>query len=261
MPRKRTRSRGGSSNLLTRRTLLLLLGGGGFGAASVYGTGAFSDVTGGRSVNIGTADDTSALVGLDVVEPVETGDGSTLVTVTNDTSEPLLVTGTLTAGTDPGVTIPAGSGQRTIASGGTAEFTVDVDPADQPEQIEFSLEAVDTETGDLSVSLSRSTTVESTDPCAGPRREIDGNRKNAVEENKTVVLSSRVSVDSYVDATGCVILNSKATIKSYASAGGAARLGPEAEIKGSVDAGGDVVIGSDAEIKGSIDADGTVTRK
>ncbi|RKS75789.1 polymer-forming protein [Haloarcula quadrata] len=258
MSKHRNRSRGESSSLLSRRRLLLSLVGGGLSGASTHVTGAFSNVAAKRETNIDTADDTSALVGVDVEKPVEATIGSPLVTVTNNTTERLRVDISLTEDID-GVTIPTDTQQQPIPSEREAKFTVDVNPAKQPDQIEFTLEAVDTATGDFSVSLSRSTPVEVTNPCAGPRLVIQEDTEETIDEGKTVELLSNVIVHNHINAAGCVVLNSEAKVKQSVEAGGNVSLGRNAKIKGSVNAGGDVSLGRNAKIKGSVNAGGDVS--
>ena len=222
-------------------------------------TGAFSSVDAGRGVDFDTADDASALVALDIVEPVQTGDGSTLVTVTNNTTGPLAVELTLTAGTDPGVSLPGDQQQKQILPDQSATFSVDVDAAQAPDRIEFALDAVGTGAGSLSVSLSRATTVEETGPCSGPRRVIDQDPGDNVDDDGTVVIAAGLTINGGVTAGGCVILRDGAQVEGDISAGGQVRLGENARGKGDVEAGGDVSFDRNARIEGDIEDSDDVT--
>ena len=161
--------------------------------------------------------------------------------MTNNTSASLRAELTLTNNTDPGVVIPPNPQQQTIGSERWATFRVNVNPADQPDQIEVSLKAVDAETSDLSVSLSRPTTVETVDPCAGPRRVTDGKTQEAIDEDKTVVLSQGINVTDGIDTDRCAILR------------------PNAEVNGNVDLGANILRGKNTTIAGDVDPNGQVS--
>lgn len=90
MGRKRSRSRSRSSGGISRRSLLLLAGVGTASATGAYTTGAFDAVTGDRSFDVGTADDDTAMLGVDIGEP-DGVDGATvtLFEVTNRFGEAL----------------------------------------------------------------------------------------------------------------------------------------------------------------------------
>jgi len=82
MGRKRSRSRGGSGGKISRRSLLLLAGAGTASVTGAYTTGAFDAVAGDRSLDIGTAGDNAALLGIDVPDDEEKRSGSDSDTVT-----------------------------------------------------------------------------------------------------------------------------------------------------------------------------------
>lgn len=238
--------------------ILLIVLGAGWLAVS---TGAISSIDADRTSELSVAGDNSALVGLDVEKPVDAGGGSTLVTVTNNADETLIVEISLTTNTDPGVSIPNGQQEAIILPEESAEFTVNVNPSQQPETIEFDLNAADESNDGISVSLTRSTTVEGIDigACTGPRQVFDQNVNDDIDvKNGSAVLSSNVKVtgDSDVDAADCVIAKNKSQIGGDVSAGAEVRLGENARIKGSVEAGGDVSLGKNARVNDELTAGG-----
>lgn len=85
MARKRNRSRGRSGSGISRRSLLLLAGTGAVSATGAYTTGAFDSVAGDRTIDIGTAGDSDALLTIVPEDDLSgsSGDRVTLFTLTN----------------------------------------------------------------------------------------------------------------------------------------------------------------------------------
>lgn len=245
-------------DFLRNVSLLLIVLGVGWLTVS---TGAFSDINADRTSDVGVANDQSALVGLDIERPVKASGGSTLTTVTNNAEETMEVSISLTEDTDPGVSIPGGQQTETIAPGASTDFTVNVVPAQQPEAIEFKLVATGNRGDGISVSLTRSTTVEEIDigPCAGSRHSFGDVNGGIDVENGTVEIASGAQINGGVEAPGCVILGDGARVNGGVDAGKVVRLGADARVNGGIEAGEDVTLGSDALVQGGVSSGGSVT--
>ncbi|ELZ47781.1 hypothetical protein C463_02156 [Halorubrum californiense DSM 19288] len=77
---------------MSRRAAIGLLLTGGVAAASVEGTGAFSNVTGDRSFSVGTADDANALLGIEANDPPgDDGSSVAIFTLTNRFSDSIAI--------------------------------------------------------------------------------------------------------------------------------------------------------------------------
>ena len=170
MGRKRSRSRSRSESGISRRSLLLLAGTGTVGATGAYTTGAFDAVAGGRILDIGTADDDTALLGISAEDPAgDDGEQVTLFELTNRLgSELTSIDAEIVSGADgpidPGSLrtpdrIPAGGSdvvEGTLSCDGDSEATIEV--------------SIDARGAGESVDLTREVTVSCVaadpDPCA-----------------------------------------------------------------------------------------------
>ena len=85
--RQRSRDRDQSSGLISRRHIIAVLGGGSVGIGALYGTGAFSRVSGPREAEVTAAGDEEALLGFDPNDELEEGDELDLFTLENRFSE------------------------------------------------------------------------------------------------------------------------------------------------------------------------------
>lgn len=121
-------------------------------------TGAFSQITADRGSHVESASDQSALIGLDVENPVDAGQNSTLVTVSNHINRDIEVFLELTENTDDGVTLD--KDQATIPQGSSEVFDVDINTSKRPppQRIEFELTATGP-SDDFSVVLTRNTRI------------------------------------------------------------------------------------------------------
>ncbi|MFD1570518.1 hypothetical protein [Halorubrum laminariae] len=169
MGRKRQRSRGGSSGSVSRRAVLGVLLTGGAAAAGVQGTGAFSSVTGDRQFSVGTAEDDSALLGIEAADPTGTsGDTVTLFTVTNRLSEPLTLeqVGVADGGSFGITRTDLQIDQWTLQPGEATDLKAGLSCASSTtDDVELSIRAVTTDR-DESIELTRSTTVACQPPAA-----------------------------------------------------------------------------------------------
>lgn len=105
--------------------------GAGITGAGLIPSRAFSSVSGGRTVNIGTASDENALLGLFVYDPVEVNKTDPLVDVTNNFSETLTVTVALNDCTQGSLESPSGdtgcSAQAAVDPGNTGTWQITTD--------------------------------------------------------------------------------------------------------------------------------------
>lgn len=154
------------SKRFDRRSVLAGVGSGliGVGVISeLVDTGAFSSLRGSRGVNTSLADESNALVGLDVYSPVQKNSQDPLVKVTNNTGTNTTITVSLsdcTQGTlydpqgDSGCSVTftllsgnSGSVDIVASETGTIPFDVDVDSSELAFQASRATEA---ETGNIS---------------------------------------------------------------------------------------------------------------
>lgn len=94
-------------------------------SAMVLSSGAFTLTQGERTSDVDVASDDSALVELEIAEPVDAEANSKLVSVTNNFEDTSTVRVELMPATAAGVTLV--NPRETIPAGGTESFTVDVD--------------------------------------------------------------------------------------------------------------------------------------
>ncbi|WP_049984335.1 hypothetical protein [Halorubrum sp. BV1] len=169
MGQKRRRSRGNSSGLVSRRAALGVLLTGGAAAAGVQGTGAFSAVTGDRQFSVGTADDDTALLGIEPRDPTGTsGDTVSLLTVTNRFSESLTLeqVGVVDAGSLGITRTDLQIDRWTLQSGESTDIEAELACASgATDDIALAIRAVTTDR-DESIELTRSTTVACQAPAA-----------------------------------------------------------------------------------------------
>lgn len=226
-----------------------------------FSTGAFTQITADRGSTIESAADPAALVGLDIQNPVEATSNSPLVTVTNNINQPLHVTLTLTETTDPGVSLV--SPDATIPKGASAVFDVDIHQlTPPPKEIEFELAATGT-TGGFSVTLTRSTRVESitVGRCAGSTLIIDADHRGDVllgedEDHTDILIKPGVTVHGDIDAPGCVTLEDKARAMGDVTAGEQVTVATKAKVLGDVTAGADTILEDHAQIHGAVEHSG-----
>ena len=161
MTRSRRRSR--SSGFISRRNVLLALGGG-FTGAGIIGTNAFSTASANRGVSVGTANDSNAIVRLEIEDPVQVGSRTRLVDITNNTSATLTYTVSLVDATTGTLYSPDGgsgsSADVTIATGDTK--TIEIEPATDSggEEIDFE---VTVDSTNFEFNATRSTFAEGVD--------------------------------------------------------------------------------------------------
>jgi hypothetical protein len=247
------------------------------GAVALVGfSGAFGAAEVDRSLSVSVAGDDTALVGLDVVETVQPGQGQPLVVVTNNAETTQTVTLTLTERTDDGVQLVDTT--ETLAPGESATFRVDVDPAREPSRVEFQLQTQ----GTPEVSLTRAAAVaQPSGVCRGDRLVIDSDRNGNLRTDKVVEIRPGVELNGGIQGAKCVIAGEDVEISGNIQriagrvafgagselsggiqrVGGEVSLGPETELSGNVQrVDGDVTLGADVELSGGIqNVGGSVT--
>lgn len=138
----RSRRRSGSSGLISRRNLLLTLGGV-FAGAGIIGTDAFSTASADRGVNVRSANDSNAIVRLDIEDSVQVGSRTRLVDITNNTSGMLTYTVSLVDANTGTLYNPNGrSGSSvnvTIAAGATKAIEIESTTDSGGEEIDFEI--------------------------------------------------------------------------------------------------------------------------
>ncbi|MXR40537.1 hypothetical protein GRX01_04140 [Halobaculum sp. WSA2] len=151
MPGRRRRSRAGGGGS-SRRRFLYLLGGAAVSGALISSSGAFSTSRLSRPVDVQSASDPNALLGLSIPPFVDAGQsGQELVTVTNNASTPLTVSVEL-----PGASGTVSPASRTIQPEESRAFTVTLsaDAAGGENALTFDVTA--TAGSSTKISLSRS---------------------------------------------------------------------------------------------------------
>jgi hypothetical protein len=138
--------------------------GGGVTGAGLIGTKAFSTASADRGVSLRTADDSNAIVRLDIEDPVQTGSRTRLVGITNNTSGTLTYTVSLVDVTTGTLYSPdGGSGSFvdvTIASGETK--AIEIEPATDSGGNEISFD-ISVDSTDFEFNATRSTFAEGVD--------------------------------------------------------------------------------------------------
>jgi len=138
--------------------------GGGFTGAGLIGTEAFSTASADRGLSLRTADDSNAIVRLDIEDPVQTGSRTRLVDITNNTSGMLTYTVSLVDVTTGTLYSPdGGSGSFvdvTIASGDTKAIEIEAATGSGGKEISFDISVDST---DFEFNATRSTLAEGVD--------------------------------------------------------------------------------------------------
>ncbi len=163
----RDRSRGSSEGgLLTRRRLIgvLLLAGG--GAVGLQGTGAFSSILSDRPFNLGTADDDSALLAFQSLDPTgQDGSDVELIRLTNQTENPITTISVNLASSSALIT--SIETPPSLGAGQSGVVTATLSCAEETsEEVDF---VITTSGSGQSVQLQRSVNV----TCAPPAAPID----------------------------------------------------------------------------------------
>lgn len=230
--------------------------------AAVAQTGAYTAISADRGVGFDIADDSNALIGLQVVQTVDASTEATLVTVTNNIDDPVTVSVSLTPQTDDGVTLV--EEEKQLSPGQTEAFRVQIDRSERPQRIVFSLTAESTGDAVTVVSLTRETTVEDiTRVCTGPTLTIDTDRNGGVKNvEKDVDVADDISVRGGISDIGCLFVGDRANINGkIQSVDGKIEIGRSATVRGGIESVEEsATVGADATVNGGInDVGGTVT--
>lgn len=166
---------------ITRRAALGLIGGGAV-LASMETLG-FTNVTGDRSVNVSTADDPDALIGLLIADQVKRRNRELLADVTNNTDTDLSITFSLDDPTQGTLYGPDGGSGNSVTFSLVAGNTkpVDIEAAVGGEIISFTI----TTTGDVGFEATRET------------EAVSGKVERAVEIERLIGFESRLNTNTW----------------------------------------------------------------
>ncbi|MFP8952013.1 hypothetical protein ACLI4Z_03430 [Natrialbaceae archaeon A-arb3/5] len=225
-------------------------------AAPVYG---FSSVITDRGVQIGTAADADAYLGVESASDATLdgpGDETELATLTNNMGDDIHTIEMNVEFVDAGDALTAET-PETIAAGETEPILVSCDghqggpPGSDTTSVEIDVEYAG---ADRMTVEGVAVTTTLTYDC-----HSDGGDGPPHDSEADVVVSAGDSHDGDIQTDGSVLTEWTAVIDGDVTAGGWVQTGDESLINGDVQAGGDVTTGWSSVIEGNVDSEGDVS--